>query len=887
MRHLKKVYSHIVSRMSNGDARWFVVFLCFAVIVWSWVATYKWVQDEYQREIQSIHREHSNLARAFEEHVRRTLAGVDEVLLLVKANYERNGRVDSAIESYLQWARSNPVLTGQMHIVDRNGGYIASALPVPPGASVSDRTYFQIHIPDQNPEFLFIDKPFVGRVTGKMSIQLSRRIDRSDGSFGGIVSTAIDPQYFLNFYRQMQIGNSQSVSIIGLDGIVRAQYYMGETSVGQDFRPSSLWQHAILERQGSFEALSILTHEDRISSYRVMTDYPLIVDVGIAKTEALAAFELRKQRQIASTGLFSLLVLVFGWLSLAQINRQLSARRESELQKAQLAAVLDNIPHTAWFKDVEGRYVAVNKPYLESAGIPGTSIIGQTDFDLWPYQIAAAYRQEDQEIIATGKQTKIVGRSLSSQREVWEETYKSPVFGPGGEVLGTTGISLDITERRNYEEEIHRMAYFDGLTGLPNRTFMKQQLDKELEKARAYGAAGAVLFIDMDDLKNVNDTFGHSYGDEVIVTAGAQLAAEVGSRATVARIGGDEFIVLLPGEGDRRTVSRIAEKLVKALGRDYAFGESTTHLSASVGIAMYPADGEHTEEILKNADTALYAAKGSGKNAWRFYDTNMQKIAYENMLLKRSLRGAAERGELSLNYQPQVAVADRTITGFEALLRWHSPEHGSVAPGRFIPLAEESEIIQTIGRWVLGQACRFARRLAGLGHEKLTVWVNVSARQLAAGDFAAVVAGAIAEAGINPSQLGVEITETVLLSSLSEGVHKLQELKSLGVGLSLDDFGTGYSSLTYLRNLPVETLKIDKSFIDNIASEQVQEPFVHSIVEMAHILGLAVVAEGVETEQQVEKLIRCRCDCIQGYFFSRPVPEEDAVRLLCLKRLPA
>ncbi|MDR3591102.1 MAG: EAL domain-containing protein [Negativicutes bacterium] len=880
MAGFRNTCSNIFARLINRDARWFVVFLCFVVIVWSWFATYKWEQEEYEKEIQSIHREHSNLARAFEEHVRRTLAGVDEVMLLVKEAYERTGRVDDTIQSYLSWARTNPVLTQQMNIIDKNGYYVASVIPVAPGTSVADRPYYQIHIPNQNPEFLFIDKPFIGRVTGKMTIQLSRRLNRPDGSFGGVVSVALDPQYFLNFYQQMEMGNSQSVILIGLDGFVRARYYRGETTIGQDIRQSPLWRHVAEQPQGTYESPGLLTNLNRISSYRVMPDYPLVVSIGIAKTEALASFEARKRREYASTGVFTLLVLVFGRLSVGQITRQQQARRETELQKARLAAVFDNIPHVTWFKDVAGRYVAVNQPFIEKSGLPGEAIVGKTDFELWPHDVAAAYHQEDQETIKTGRQMKLVGRAAYLQEEVWEETYKAPVFGPGGELWGTTGISLDITERRQYEEEIHRMAYFDGLTNLPNRTYIKQQLDRELGKARTGKASGAVLFIDMDDLKSVNDTFGHSYGDEVIVTAGAQLAAEVGKAAVVARIGGDEFIVLIPGEGDRDKISRIADRMIKALSRDYSLGDSTTHLSASIGIAIYPQDGDQTEDILKNADTALYAAKGSGKNVWRFYDTRMQEFAYENMTLKRSLRGAGERGELALHFQPQVAVADRRIIGFEALLRWNSPQHGSVPPGRFIPLAEESDTIQTIGKWVLAEACRFAGMLAGMGKGGLTVWVNVSARQLAAGDFAAIVGAAVRDAGIEPRQLGIEITETVLLSSLSEGIHKLQELKNLGVGLSLDDFGTGYSSLTYLRNLPVETLKIDKSFIDNIVSEQVQEPFVSAIVDMAHILGLKVVAEGVETKEQLDKLRRCRCDGIQGYLFSRPLPEAEAIKLL-------
>ncbi|KYZ78016.1 hypothetical protein AXX12_00275 [Anaerosporomusa subterranea] len=430
-----------------------------------------------------------------------------------------------------------------------------------------------------------------------------------------------------------------------------------------------------------------------------------------------------------------------------------------------------------------------------------------------------------------------------------------------------------------------RMAYYDSLTGLPNRAYLQERLARELEKASRGEATGTVLFIDLDDLKMINDTLGHSCGDSVIVKAGACILAAAGEHSVVARIGGDEFIVLLPNESDQTKAGCLADNMVKLLSRDYEIGDSRIHMSASIGIALYPSDGGTVEDIFKNADLAMYAAKGSGKNTWRFHEASLQVTAYENMMLKRDLREAIERGELSLQYQPLVDAQSGCVVSFEALLRWTSSEHGSVPPSRFIPLAEESDTIRKIGKWVIEEACRFARKLSAMGKGEIRVSVNVSPRQLVAGDFVAIVCKAIDRAGIKPNQLEIEITENALIDSLEDSNDKFRELRAIGVGLSLDDFGTGYSSLTYLRSLPVETLKIDKSFIDLIVSDEAQLQFISSIVDMAHVLRLAVVAEGVETKEQLEKLVKCQCDFIQGYLFSHPLPEKEAI--LYLDRLIA
>ena len=427
-------------------------------------------------------------------------------------------------------------------------------------------------------------------------------------------------------------------------------------------------------------------------------------------------------------------------------------------------------------------------------------------------------------------------------------------------------------------QKTHHQALHDSLTGLPNRAFLNSRLEEEMRKARLGTAAGAVFYIDLDDLKTVNDSFGHSCGDGVIKAAARQIADTVGPEAFVARVGGDEFIVILFGEDRLKTIAQIANRLVRASQREYEVGGRSIHMSASVGVTLYPGDGNEAEEILKNADSAMYAAKAAGRNCWRFFEPEMLKDAYFKWSLTQSLRHALERNELALHFQPQIKLNDNTVIGFEALLRWNSPEHGMVSPARFIPLAENSGLIVPIGNWVIEEACRFARKLTEMGRDSLHVAVNISPRQLAMEDFVETVRLTLEGTGTQPKQLEVEITENVLIDSLEDSIKKLGQLKAMGVRLALDDFGTGFSSLTYLRNLPVETLKIDKSFIDKILEDRVQKDFVRSIIDMAHTIGLQVTAEGVESEVQLENLLQFGCDSVQGYIFSKPVPPEQAIK---------
>ena len=435
-------------------------------------------------------------------------------------------------------------------------------------------------------------------------------------------------------------------------------------------------------------------------------------------------------------------------------------------------------------------------------------------------------------------------------------------------------------ERTNSQKKIRHMAFYDTLTGLPNRESLNEHLAEEMKRAHAGEGAGVIMFIDIDDLKSVNDNFGHSFGDSVIIAAGKHIVAAVGEQGFVAHSGGDEFIIVLPGAYSREEVALFADAILDAICQEYEVSIEHLHMSASIGVVIYPDDGDSGEDLLKKADSAMYAAKKGGRNCWRFYEPIFLEEAYEKMMLTNSLRRALERGELSLHYQPQMTVEGDAVIGFEALLRWNSFEHGCVSPVRFIPLAEESGLIVPIGQWVLREACRFARRLADMGKGTIHVAVNISPRQLLSDDFVHIVRRSIADAEIAPAQLEIEITESALIESMEDSISKLGQLRESGLMISLDDFGTGYSSLTYLRSLPVGVLKIDKSFIDNITSDKIQLQMVGSIIDLAHTLGLTVVAEGVETEDQLTLLKLCGCEHIQGYIFSRPMPEEEAIKFL-------
>ncbi|WP_296950982.1 bifunctional diguanylate cyclase/phosphodiesterase [uncultured Massilia sp.] len=455
------------------------------------------------------------------------------------------------------------------------------------------------------------------------------------------------------------------------------------------------------------------------------------------------------------------------------------------------------------------------------------------------------------------------------------------------EFFGTYGVARDITDRKRAEEVISYQAYHDILTDLPNRILFKDRLGLAVIQAKRKQAELAVMFIDLDRFKLVNDTLGHVKGDELLQQVAARLKECLRRGDTLARQGGDEFTIVLPELRHRDDARDVADKFLACLHEPFDLDGHQVHISASIGIAVYPGHGESIDELLRHADIAMYQVKGQGKNGHAFYDPSMQEVSHQKIALEQSLRRALEHGELEMYYQPQVDAAEGRIVGVEALMRWNHPTRGVVSPGEFLPFAEENGLMIPISDWMIGALCRDMLQWKGCGGGNVRLSLNLSPQYLDRGDFFEKMRGALLRHGIAPSQIEVEITENVCIRNPQHAIEQLNRLGQLGVSVAIDDFGTGYSSLAYLHRFPVHTIKIDQSFVKEIHDEHGHYPVILAIISIARGLGLNLVAEGVETEVQARYLRANGCLTMQGYLYHRPMPLGRFVDVLRAQGLPA
>gem|GEM_PF-746132 len=452
-------------------------------------------------------------------------------------------------------------------------------------------------------------------------------------------------------------------------------------------------------------------------------------------------------------------------------------------------------------------------------------------------------------------------------------------YSESGEVLYLDGVISDITQRKEAERKIHYLAHYDTLTGLPNRTLLRDRMEQALAQARRDKSLVAVLFIDLDRFKNVNDSLGHAVGDRLLSEVSRRLQRETRANDTVSRQGGDEFIVLLKDVVESNEAAQVSAKLLAALGEPYRVGNHELHVTPSIGISLYPNDAEEIDELIRNADAAMYQAKDRGRFNFQFFTHDLSVQAWERLSLENQLRRAIQRKEFLLYYQPQLCVETGKIIGMEALVRWRH-EGRLISPGVFIPVAEQSGMIIDIGDWVLNEACRQAREWQDEGLPAIPISVNLSAVQFRRRDIRGHIQQALASSGLAPEYLMLELTESTVMDEVDESVHMLGQLHRLGVLLSIDDFGTGYSSLSYLKRFPIDKLKIDKSFVSDIPADSDDMAITAAVIDMGHNLNLTVVAEGVETREQLEFLKGRRCQEMQGFLFSRPVPADEMAELL-------
>ena len=565
---------------------------------------------------------------------------------------------------------------------------------------------------------------------------------------------------------------------------------------------------------------------------------------------------------------------------LAGINEDVTARKEAEERvrqsEARFRSLLALSSDWYWEQDASLKFTEVAGMDNARYRLDVTRLLGQTAFDHGPgvseadlgrYKSLTAARQPFKDVTQTVRDADGEWRFISFSGE--------PVFDRDGAFVGYRGIARDVTQAHRAEERIKRLAHFDELTGLPNRTMFMHTLQRAFSLAQRRGKQFALFFIDLDRFKNINDSLGHEAGDRLLQDVARRLRHHLRESDTVARLGGDEFVVLVEDCADPRELNAIAQNILNAVGRPYTLSGREFHVTASIGISTYPADGLDPASLLKNADIAMYLAKDRGKNNFQFYSPQQNAHSFERLALESALRHALERREFVLHYQPKIDIATNRIVGVEALLRWNHPDLGMVTPNQFIPLAEETGLIVPIGRWVLRTACAQSAAWRSEGLPGIRIAVNLSARQFSDDALIADIGDAMAEAGVAPEGLELEITESMVMQNPERAVSTLSRLRELGISVSIDDFGTGYSSLGYLKRFPIDNVKIDRSFIKDLPHDTDDAAITRAVIAMAQSLRIRVVAEGVETREQLDFLREHQCDECQGYFVSRPLPPSE------------
>jgi diguanylate cyclase (GGDEF)-like protein/PAS domain S-box-containing protein len=566
------------------------------------------------------------------------------------------------------------------------------------------------------------------------------------------------------------------------------------------------------------------------------------------------------------------------WSSHLWVNRPAApAPKDSD---ARFRALVKNSADIITIHDADGTTTYESPSAARLLGRPPGALIGRSPFEsIHPRDVARVREAFDIVVHGDAPPAAVEFRYRHARgRWMWLEAVGNNLLDYphiGGVVL----TSRDITRRKAAERRIQFLAHHDVLTDLPNRALMYDRLEVALAQAHRHGHGVAALFIDLDRVKVVNDTLGHAAGDRLLQEVATRLCRCTREGDTVARLGGDEFMVVLPNLGDPQGAAAVAEKVLESLARPMPLDGQEIFISASIGISLFPADAKDAEDLLRNADAAMYSAKRLGGNNYQFYTADLNAQMQERLAIEHGLRVALQRSELHLVYQPKIDLLSRRIIGVEALVRWHHPSLGPISPERFIPIAEETGLIVPIGEWVLRTACQKIRDWRDQGIE-LPVAVNLSARQFRQRNLAQTINAILSETGIPPACLEIEITESDVMENAESAIATLDQLKARGINISIDDFGTGYSSLSYLKRFPLDILKIDRSFVRDIAIDSDDAAIVEAIIALARSLDIKVVAEGVESESQVAFLSRSGCDFAQGFLFSPPVTAEEIPALL-------
>ncbi|MGE5493640.1 MAG: EAL domain-containing protein [Actinomycetota bacterium] len=953
----------------------------------------------------------AGIARLADEHLAKTVSETRLLLSHVASRIGQEGEPEFANRAHLRALLSQEVpklahLRSISTINTRGQLVAASHLNIDAPVDVKDRDYFKVWLENRG-SGMFVGTPIKSRVStlpgGQWVITFSLPILGRGGEFLGVALATIDPSYFGSLYGSIDAERRTQITVMRGDGILLARAPHVDDLIGKSLSHGAIYREGVSRTShGVMRYRSIVDNVERLSAFRHLEDWPLVLVVGMSADDINGEWEERTAYIGILTLVFMAILTRMHFRQCRQLDEAEAANRALQDNEQRFRTLFDESPvGHALNRLSNGHFVAINQAFLEITGYTRDELNALSYHDLTPASyaeeearqleslktqgrygpykkhyirkdgsrvavrlsgslitvpegeklilsvveditqveraesrvklLASVFEHSGECFLVTDQDNRIIevnhaftqvtgypaeeviGKNpgfLSSGRtspeeyrrmweainhagawqgEIWDRHKDGHIYpkwltisvvrDETGRITHHIGSFTDITERKAAEERIHYLAHHDALTQLPNRFNLHGRLEQALAMAHRDKRQVAVMFIDLDRFKNINDTLGHHVGDFLLMEVARRLRESVRESDIVARLGGDEFVVVLT-QADRDSAPALAAKLVERLGEAYRVSGQELRSTPSIGISLYPDHGDNVEELMKNADMAMYHAKSMGRNNFQFFARAMNEATTERLLLEDGLRKALERNQFELHYQPQVDVVSGQVIGVEALVRWRHPDMGLVPPLKFIPIAEETSLIVPLGRWVIEEALGQMAVWRRAGIPLPRVAVNLSAHQLQDSGLQEFITAQLERHGLDGKSLELEITESVAMQHPEKTIAFLNTLRAQGIEVAIDDFGTGYSSLAYLKRLPLDRLKLDRSFVMDIEHDSNDATISAATISLAHSLRLAVVAEGVETEAQLQFLQDLDCDFAQGYLFSKPLPAEQCTAFL-------
>ncbi|MBD8721975.1 EAL domain-containing protein [Oxalobacteraceae sp. CFBP 13708] len=854
-----------------------------------WGATLVRVDAEQERVAGQIRKDAAAYAEAYEQYITRSVAQMDQITMQLKFSWENSRKP----ELLPDMRRDGMFTDSAFHLVavlDRRGIVRSSTRPGLIGTDLADGPYFSRHR-DNNSTALRLGTTPVQFGAADDVVLFTRRLDDREDEFDGVIMMAVDARYFTSFVSPATLGAGGIVALAGSEGRLRVE----QRSDGAAFfdtatlpRRGAAWsgEQGVRELDG---ANGFADGQSRVLGWRQSPVYPLVALVGLPRADTLAATNTywtdSRDRAIAVTLCLMLLGAVGAVLAQRALQR---GTEQDDVRRAYRTATESGNDGFYMAAAVRGRDGQIVDFRIVDCNERGAFFYGMTRDDL----VGASLTEIDaglfgEDLLATYRKAMEAGFH-EDDRRMPSDNRLNISWGRRRLVRVGHGLAVtlqDISERKAHESQLERLANVDSLTGLATRHAFLERMPAMLAQAHNTDMGAALLFIDLDEFKHINDSHGHATGDGVLKCAAQRLLSLLRPSDQVARFGGDEFVVLLtPCDGERQAAS-VAARIVEAFGVPFLLGDELHAVGASIGISMYPRDGADAETLVRHSDIAMYVGKNDGKGQYRFFDPSLSTTLNSRARLKQHILEALEGDQFVLHYQPRVDARSGELLSMEALVRWHHPTLGIVAPGDFIPLAESTGLIVRIGEVVIDKACAQLAAWREAGVALVPVSINVSPKQFLRGGVQRQLRAAMVRHCVPASLIEVEITESAMMGDQDDILAELAALRALGVKLHVDDFGTGYSSLSQLQRLKMDVLKVDRAFTNELARSKEGKVFFQAIVSMAHALGMSVVAEGVETAEQLAILRGLECNEVQGYFIARPMPAHEMAVLMTQRYL--